>query len=323
MEIIETIKETIIGKNKKIIFPEALDERILRAAELITKESIAKIILIGNVKNIIEKIESLGLKIDINNIQIIDSTNPAEDYSEEFYELRKHKGMTLDQAKELLKEPIYYGMMLLKNKKADGLIYGAGHPTSDTLRPALQIIGTKEGIKTASSYFIMSKEKDLIFADCAFVINPSSEELSEIAITTAESARSLGIKPRIAMLSYSTKGSAKHETVDKVAIATELIKERQPELIVEGELQVDAALVPEIAKQKFPESKILGDANILIFPDLNSGNIAYKITQRLGGFKAIGPIIQGLNKPVNDLSRGCSVQDIVDVTIITCAQDDN
>lgn len=321
MEIIENIKKEIPGKNKRIIFPESEDERILRAADILLKENIAKPILIGNMQSIIQKLDSLNL--NPKNIDIINVDNPPKDYSEQLQELRKHKGLTIEEAKELLKNPVYYGMMMLKNNEASGLIYGAAHPTSDTLRPALQIIGTKPGIKTASSYFIMSKDKNLIYADCAFVVQPSSEELAEIAITTAESARLLNIEPKIAMLSFSTKGSAKHETVDKVAIATEIVKQKHPELIIEGELQVDAALVPEVAQKKFPESKIVGDANILIFPDLNSGNIAYKITQRLAGYEAIGPIIQGLNKPVNDLSRGCSVQDIINVTIITCAQDDN
>lgn len=326
MEIIESIKKTIVGTGKKIIFPEATDERILKATEAIIKDNIAHVILIGNVKEIVEKIDSLKLNIDINKIKIMNSANPEDDYAEDFYNLRKHKGITLEQAKKMIKEPIYYGTMMLSKGKADALISGAVHPTSHTIKPALQIIGTVEEIKTASSYFIMQSEsRTLIYADCAFNIAPDSQQLAEIAITTAESAKSLGIAPKIAMLSFSTKGSAKHETVDKVAIAAEIIKEKRPDLIVEGEIQADAALVPEVAKKKAPESNVLGDANVLIFPDLNSGNIAYKLTQRLAGYKAIGPVIQGLKKPVNDLSRGCSFQDIVDLAIITCSQikDDN
>jgi len=321
--MIEKLKEKIIGKNKKIIFPESDDERILKAIDIIIKENIAKVILIGNKEKTLTKIKNLNLNIKENEISIIDPLDTDIDYSEKLYELRKHKGMTIEEAKNLLKEPIYYGTMMLKENVADGLISGASNPTNHTLKPALQIIGTKENTKTASSFFIMQKENiTLLYADCAFVISPTSEELAEIAISTAENAASLDMTPKIAMLSFSTKGSAKHETVDKVAIATEIVKEKRPDLIIEGEIQVDTAIVPEVAIKKNKESKILGDANILIFPDLNSGNIAYKLTQRLAGFKAIGPIVQGLKLPVNDLSRGCSVQDIVDVTIITALQAD-
>ncbi|MEA3429637.1 MAG: phosphate acetyltransferase [Nanoarchaeota archaeon] len=320
MEIIEDLKKKIQGKEKIIIFPESEDERILKATEILIKKNIAKPILIGNSQNIIKKINELNL--NLNNIDIININNPPEDFSEQLFEIRRNKGLTLEQAKELLKNPVYYGTMMLKQGKADGLIYGASHPTTETIKPALQIIKTKQGI--ASSYFLMIKEdKQLMYADCAFVVQPSSEELAKIAIQTAESAKSLNIEPKIAMLSFSTKGSAKHENVEKVSKATNIVKKEKPDLMIEGEIQLDTALVPEISKKKFPESQIKGNANILIFPDLNSGNIAYKITQRLAGFKAIGPIIQGLNKPVNDLSRGCSIEDIINVTIITCAQSEN
>jgi phosphate acetyltransferase len=318
MGIIENAKKLVAVKEIKILFPEANDPRILEASIKIQNEKIAKPILLGNSK----EIKSFAKKsnLDISNLEIIEHKN-SEDLSKRLFELRKEKGMTEKEAKEQLKVPMYYALMLLDNGTVDAIISGATTPTSETIRPALQIIGTKKGVSIASSYFIMQlKDFSYIFADCAFNVNPSKDELAAIAISTADSAKLLGIKPKVAMLSFSTKGSGKHETVDKVVQATEIVRKIRPDIVVEGEIQVDAAIVPEIAFRKNPNGSISGDANVLIFPDLNSGNIAYKLVQRLAGFKAIGPIIQGLKKPVNDLSRGCSVQDIVDLAVLTALQ---
>jgi len=251
----------------------------------------------------------------------MDIANPPLDFSLALYELRKDKGISMDEAKKLLKEPIYYAMMMLKKGLIDGVVSGVAHSTAHTFRPALQIIKTKPNIKTASSYFIISlKEKELFFADCSMNIDPDADKLADIAISTADSATLLGLKPKVAMLSFSTKGSGEHESLEKVKKAVEIVKGRRKDIIIDGEMQVDAAIVPWVAKLKCPDSPVKGEANVLIFPDLNSGNISYKIANWLGDAMAIGPIAQGLDKPVNDLSRGATVKEIVLVTAVTALQ---
>lgn len=282
---------------KRIVYPESNDVRIIEAAKKVKELGIAEPIL-------------------INSGMIADN---LDRYSEEFYNVRKHKGVTIDSAREIMKNPTYFGTMMVHLGEADGLVAGACQPTADTLKPALQIIKTKQGF--ASSYFIMDLgEKIYFFADCGFVVNPNADELSAIAIDTADSVKALGIEPKIAMLAFSTKGSASHSVLDKVIKATELVKEKRSDLVIDGELQLDAAIIPEVAQKKCSSSVLGGNANVLIFPDLHSGNIGYKLVERLAKAKAIGPILQGLNKPVNDLSRGCSVQDVVDVSAVTVVQ---
>jgi len=303
------IKEVIklSKKNcKKIVFPEGDDPRIVKAAYKIKKLGIAKPILITD-----KKYKNI---LTVNHLQ-------GSDYSEKLVQIRKDKGLTLLQAKKLLENSRYYAMMMLYTGEVDGLISGAVHSTVDTLLPAFQIIKTKKQIKQASGVmFIILNKRVYLFADCG--VNPSydSQGLAELALLTGETALDFGIKPKVALLSFSTFSSAKDEMVDKVRKAVELAQKQKPKFIIDGEMQVDTALVPEVAKLKAPESKIQGDANVLIFPDLNSGNIGYKLVQRMGGAKAIGPVIQGLRKPVNDLSRGCIVEDIVNLTAITVVQ---
>lgn len=320
-EFMQTIKEKAKADKKTIVFPESQDERILKATDEILKQGIANIILLGNEETI--KSKASELNININEARIIDPNTfeKFEEYANTFYELRKHKGITLEQAKEILKDLNYFGTMLVHMNEADGLVSGATHTTADTIRPALQIIKTKDKYHKVSSFFFMQlKEKIFIFADCAVIINPDAEELAQIALDSARNAKKFGFDPRVAMLSFSTKGSAKHELVDKVTQALEIAKNKDPNLVIDGEMQVDAAIVPAICEKKCKDCTLHGDANILIFPDLQSGNIAYKLVERLAKANAIGPIMQGLNKPVNDLSRGCDVQDIIDVTSITVVE---
>jgi phosphate acetyltransferase len=318
---IEQIKEKAKSDPRRIVFPEGDDDRILQAASIVQREGIALPILIGNAEDIQQRAQSAD--IDLEGVKIINHLHDErmDAYVQEFFELRRHKGISEEEATSMLADPIYFGTMMVHKGDADGLISGARHSTADTIRPALQIIKTAPGHSLASSFFVMLCEgKAYLFADCGFVINPDAEQLSEIAISTAESAKKLGMEPRIAMLSFSTKGSAKDPLVDKVVQATALVKEKRPELIIDGELQLDAALVPAVASKKCPDASIKGDANVLIFPDLNAGNIGYKLVQRLAHAIAVGPILQGLNKPINDLSRGCSIEDIVDVTAITVVE---
>lgn len=316
------IKEKAISNPKRIVFPESDDERILRAVQIIKFEGFAIPILIGNKDNIMERICELELNADGIEFANPEDFERFEEYAQKFFELRKHKGITIEKAREILKDVNYFGTMMVYMGDADGLISGSTHSTADTIRPALQIIKTKEKFHKVSSLFLMiaSDNKLLMFADCAIEIDPNPEELAEIALDTVETAKQFGIEPKVAMLSFSTHGSAKHPAVDKVREATAIVKSKAPDLIVEGEIQLDAALVPEICERKFPGSKLKGDANVLIFPDLNSGNIGYKLVERLAKNKAVGPILQGLKKPVNDLSRGCSVQDVVDVCAITVVE---
>ena len=330
MSFIEDIKKRAKKEVKTIILPEAEDKRVLEAATKVTKEGFAKVILLGNTKKITEDCKKNNINLD--GVDIIDplTSEKKEEYITKLYELRKNKGMTIEKAEELLKEPIYFGMMMLKdeNSKADGLVSGAAHSTANTLRPALQILKTKPGTKLVSAFFIMcvpnceyGENGTFIFGDSGLNQNPTADELSEIAISSSRSLEQLvQNKAKVAMLSYSTKGSAKSELTEKVIEATRLVKEKDSALMVDGELQVDSAIVPEIAASKAPNSPLKGKANVLIFPDLDAGNIGYKLVQRLAKAEAYGPLCQGIAKPVNDLSRGCSADDIVGVVAITAVQ---
>ena len=328
MNFIDNIKERAKKDIKTIVLPEAEDARVLEAAATILKEKFANVILVGEEEKVLEKAKENNL--DINGIKIV---NPAksekyDQYVNLLFELRKNKGMTIEEAKKLVLNPVYYGMLMVKNNEADGLVSGAAHSTADTLRPALQILKTAEGTKLVSAFFIMvvpnckyGEEGTFVFADCGLNPNPNAEELEAIAVSSAKSFEQLVQKQaKIAMLSYLTYGSAKSELTEKMINATNLVKANHPDLLVDGELQLDAAIIPEIAASKAPGSKVAGQANVLVFPDLNAGNIGYKLTQRLGNAEAYGPLCQGIAKPVNDLSRGCSSQDIVGVVAITAVQ---
>jgi len=333
MQFIEEIKQRAKQEIKTIVLPEAEDIRTLQATEQVLKEKYANIILVGNKEKIEQKAKTN--KIDITGAAIIDPSN-SEKYNEYvnlLYELRKHKGMTIEKAKELVKDPVYFGMLMVKDEKseADGLVSGAVHSTSDTLRPALQILKTAPDTKLVSAFFVMvvpdcelGEKGTFIFGDCGLNENPDDEALSEIAISSSKSFSQLvGTEPKVAMLSYSTYGSAKSELTDKVINATKKVKEKAPELLVDGELQLDSAIIPEIAEFKAPGSPLKGEANVLIFPDLNAGNIGYKLVQRLGKAEAYGPLCQGIARPVNDLSRGCNSKDIAGVIAITAVQAQN
>lgn len=323
MDFIAKIKQKARELNKRIVFPETFDNRTLKAIEIVIKEQIARPILLGKETEIKAQAQEAGINIDWSKTEVVDLEDKErlERYAQVLYKLRQKKGLKLKEAREWVKDINYFAVMMIELDEADGLVTGANVSSGDTYRPALQIIKTKEKFHKVSGVFFMIMENRLIlFADCAINMDPNSHDLADIAIDTAETAKRFGIEPRIAMLSFSTNAPPKHPYVQKVKEALQIVKDRHPELLIEGEMQVDAALVPEVAKRKFPESKIAGQANILIFPDLQSGNIAYKLVERLAGAKAIGPILQGLNKPVNDLSRGCSVQDIVDLTAITACE---
>ena len=331
MNFIDTIKERAKKDIKKIVLPEASDLRILKAAEMAVKSAYADIVLIGNKENINKMAKENNL--DISKTTIIDPqiSEKSEIYANSLYELRKEKGMTLEKARELVKDEVYFGMMMVKLNEADGLVSGAIHSTSDTLRPALQILKTAPGTKLVSAFFLMvvpnceyGENGVFVFGDCGLNQNPSAEELVEIANSSSKSFEQLVGKPaNVAMLSYSTKGSAKSDLTQKVIDATNMIKEKYPEMRVDGELQLDAAIVPAVAESKAPGSEVGGMANTLIFPDLDAGNIGYKLTQRLGKAEAYGPLCQGIAKPVNDLSRGCSAEDVAGVIAITAVQAQN
>lgn len=325
-DLLNTVREKAKVLKKTIVLAEGEEPRIISAAAKIQAEGIAKIVLIGDPKVIAAKCPGANLDgvkiIDLNKIDI-------EPYAQVLYELRKSKGMEMDKARKLAKDPLYFGVLMVKRGEADGMVAGSVNATGDVLRPALQIIKTAPGIKTVSSCFIMLLDKDskygengvMVFGDCAVNPNPDSSQLADIAMASADTATAIaGILPRVALLSFSTKGSAKHELVDKVTAALELVKSARPDMQVDGELQADAALVPTVADLKAPGSTVAGKANVLIFPDLQAGNIGYKLVQRLAGAEAIGPICQGFNSPVNDLSRGCSSEDVVNVVAMTALQ---
>lgn len=326
MSFIDEIKQKAKGSKKKIVLPEGTDPRVLTAASVAAKEGLAEVILVGKEAEILQ---AAG-KIDLSEVTIIDveTAEKREEYAQGLYELRKSKGLTIEKARELLKDPVYYGNMMIKNNDADGLVSGAIHSTADTLRPALQIIKTAPGTSLVSSFFIMvipdceyGQDGVFLFSDCGLNENPNAEQLSEIAISSAHSMKALlGVTPIVAMLSYSTYGSANSELTQKVVQATALAKQKAPDLLIDGEMQVDAALVASTAKLKAPNSAVAGLANVLIFPDLNAGNIGYKLTERLAKAQAYGPITQGLAKPINDLSRGCKAEDIVGVIAMTAVQ---
>jgi phosphate acetyltransferase len=328
MDFIEDIKQRARKEIKKIVLPEASDLRTIKAAAMALKEEYAEIVLIGD-ENQINKL-SKDNNLDISKATIVDplKSEKSKIYAEKLYELRKEKGMTEEQAKELVKNEVYFGMMMVKLEEADGLVSGAIHSTSDTLRPALQILKTAPGTKLVSAFFLMvvpeceyGENGVFVFGDCGLNQNPTAEELVEIAHSSSKSFEQLvGKESKVAMLSYSTKGSAKSELTQKVIDATNMIKEKYPEIKADGELQLDAAIVPAVGKSKAPDSDIAGYANTLIFPDLDAGNIGYKLVQRLGKAEAYGPLCQGIAKPVNDLSRGCSAEDIAGVIAITAVQ---
>ena len=329
MSYIDIIKEKAKADKKTIVLPETTDKRTLIAASDIMKQGIANIIMVGDADKINDGAN--WLEIELDGVEIVNpSTSPrTEKYIELLYETRKSKGMTMEQAKEiLLTDPLYYGVMMVKANDADGMVAGACHATADTLRPALQILKTAPGVKLVSGFFLMcipdcemGDNGTFIFADCGLNQDPNAEELACIANSSAKSFTTLvADKPIVAMLSHSTKGSAKHPLVDKVTEAVRIAHEKYPHLALDGELQPDAALVPSVAKSKAPDSDVAGHANVLIFPNLDAGNIGYKLVQRLGKAEAYGPMLQGLSRPVNDLSRGCSAEDIVGVVALTAVQ---
>ncbi|WP_066639328.1 phosphate acetyltransferase [Desulfolucanica intricata] len=329
MSLIEQIKAKAKSNPQTIVFPESNDERTIKAAQIIATEGTAKVILLGNADAINSSAANQG--VNLEGVSIVDpnSTDKIQFYAEQLAEIRKSKGMTIDEARELLKNPLYFGALMVKLNDADGMVAGAMNTTGDVLRPSLQIIKTAPGISVVSGAFVMilptkdyGQEGIMVFADCAVNPNPSAEQLAEIAYASAQTAKAIANidEPKVGMLSFSTKGSAKHDLVSKVQEATKIATERYTDLVVDGEFQADAAIVPKVGASKAPGSDIAGKCNVLVFPDLQAGNIGYKLVQRLAGAEAIGPILQGIAKPVNDLSRGCSVDDIVNVTAITVCQ---
>jgi phosphate acetyltransferase len=329
VDIIEIIKAKAVSLAKTIVLPESEDDRVIKAAELIVKEKIAKVILVGNEETL--KKSAASLNVNLEGITIVDpkTCDKRDIYVEEFFKMREKKGITKDKAFEIITtEQRYFGAMMVRMGDADGMVAGSNSPTADVIRAALHVIGTKPGLKTVSSCFVMvtpkkeyGKDGVFVFSDCGVVPDPTSEQLADIACSAAESARNLaGIAyPKVALLTFSSKGSASHPDVDKVIAAVEILKSRNVDFEFDGELQADAAIVPSIGSKKAPGSKVAGNANVLVFPTLEAGNIGYKLVERFSGAQAYGPLLQGLAKPVNDLSRGCSVEDIVNVAAITAA----
>ncbi len=327
MSMIDLIINQAQQDPRHIILPEGEEPRTHQAAVEIEEQGIARVTLVGNRDRIRGLLRSEGIRYPF---QIVDPQRAewSESFAKDYHAMRKHKGVSLDEAREYMRQPIPHGVMMLHRGMGDGLVAGACHSTGDTLRPALQILRTAPGASMVSSFFFMSSyETTYLFADCALVEAPNEEQLAEIALSTAGSAMAFGIEPNVAMLSYSTKGSAQSALTEKVVNAAQRARNAAPErfgsdshVLIDGELQADAAIVEKVGKSKAPDSEVAGRAKVLIFPDLNSGNIAYKLVQRLGGLKAYGPIIQGMRMPVNDLSRGCSVDDIVGVVAITAVQ---
>ena len=331
MSFIEEMKKRASSSIKTIVLPEANDKRVLEASQTVMKEKFAKVVLVGNKEEAEQVAKENG--IDISGVEFVEPAKSAkyDEYVQAFYELRKAKGMTEEKAKELMLDSTHFAMMMVKSGEVDGLVSGAAHSTADTLRPALQILKTAPNTKLVSAFFVMcvpdckyGENGVFVFSDCGLNENPDAESLSEIAISSSKSFEQLvGKKAEVAMLSYSTYGSAKSELTQKVIDATNLVKEKMPELAVDGELQLDAAIIPEVAASKAKGSPVAGHANTLIFPDLNAGNLGYKLVQRLAKAEAYGPLCQGIAKPVNDLSRGCSADDIVGVIAITAVQAQN
>lgn len=325
-QFLERITQRAKENKKTIVLPESTNIRTIKATAMILEQDFANIVLVGEE----DKINELKGDLDISRAIIVNpkTSEKFEDYAKAFYELRKHKGVTIEKAREIMQDPLYWGVMMVKMGEADGMVAGAVNSTANTLRPALQILKTAPDVKLVSAFFVMcvpdceyGHNGTFIYADSGLVENPDAQELSEIAVCSAKTFKGLvEAEPKVAMLSYSSYGSAKSELVDKVIEATRLAKEKAPDILIDGELQVDAAIVPEIAKSKAAASPLKGEANVLVFPDLNVGNIAYKLTQRLAKAEAYGPITQGIAKPVNDLSRGCSAEDIVGVVAITSVQ---
>jgi len=330
MHLVDQIKAKARTSLQTVVLPESYDDRMIQAAEVIVGDNLAKVVLLGDPVTLKAKAGELG--VSLKGVEIVDPKNSAslEDYVSEMVKLREKKGMTPDQARETLtgEDNLFFGAMMVHKGDAGGMVAGAYNTTGDVLRAAFQVIGTAPGMKTVSSVFLMvTKNPDfgengvLCFADCAVNPNPNAQALAEIAVSTASSCKSfLGVDARVAMLSFSTKGSASHEDCDKVLEALEIARRLAPELQIDGELQADAALLPKVGEKKAPGSAVAGKANTLIFPDLDAGNIGYKLVERVAGAEAVGPIVQGLAKPVNDLSRGCSVDDIVSVSAITAVQ---
>ena len=320
LQLLVDIKNKAKLKKRTVVLPESHDERVLYAAEKLTKENIASVITLGNETEVREDAKRLG--INLTGVRIIDPANAESlsNFTNIFYNKRKHKGLTIEEARETMKKDLFFGAMMVNEQMADAFVAGSTASTGDVLRAAFQCVGMPEGISIVSSFFLMIfPERVFSFADCAVVPNPDASQLADIAITTADNHKKLtGEDAYVAMLSFSTKGSAKHELIDKVIEATNIAKSKRPDLNIDGELQFDAAIIDSIGKKKAPDSNVAGRANVLVFPDLQAGNIGYKIAQRLGDAEAVGPVVQGLKKPLFDLSRGCSVDDIVNTAAIAC-----
>ncbi len=318
LELLNQIIDKARSKKKTIVLPESHDERVLKAAEILTKKNIVSVITIGNEEKV--RSDAAKLKVDLSGVRIIDpeKSDKHSDFSNIYFNLRKKKGITIEEAREAMKRDLFFGAMMVKEGMVDGSVAGSTASTADVLRAGIQCVGMSEGISIVSSFFLMVfPEKTYSFADCAVVPDPDAAQLADIAISTSDNHKKLtGDEPYIAMLSFSTKGSAKHEKIDKVLEATEIIKKKRPDLKIDGELQFDAAVIDNVGRKKAPGSEVAGRANVLVFPDLNAGNIGYKIAQRWGKAEAVGPMVQGLKKPFFDLSRGCSVDDIVNTASI-------